>query len=380
MHLEQGPMPIRESHPMNYVEDALKTIVVVCRETVQAITARLRAACIGAAVIFAIAPTIALGQVPIIYAYDFSGGRLVSFAANAPGTLLSDVPLTGLAAGEFLVGIDFRPATGDLYGLVFQNASTKRLVRIDKVSGAATAVSASSLSLGGSYYGMSFVPTVDRIRIVSDFDVNLRANPDTGALSFIDTNLAFAAGDVNTVAPNVVHIAHTNAYAGALNTTTYGIDVATDSLVRIGGPDGVPSPNAGQLTTIGPLGVAANLAGGFDIEPTSNVGYAVLGIGASSVLHSINLATGAATAIGVVGSSSGNVDGIAIAPPNPCLDLDGDGVARATTDGLMLLRALLGMTGTSVTSGAIASPAPPRSTWATIRNHLNANCGLHFSP
>jgi Domain of unknown function (DUF4394) len=346
------------------------------------IRSRMRqlAAKFACAFAFVFSSASAFAQTPIIFAYDFSGARLVSFSANAPGILLSDVPLTGFSSGEFLLGIDFRPATGELYGVVFQNATTGRLVKIDKASGAITSVGASTLAIAGSFYGISFNSAVDRIRIVSDFDINIRVNPLTGALTGTDTTLAFAAGDVNTVAPNVVHIAHTNAYDGAFTTTTYGIDVVTDSLVRIGGPNGTPSANAGQLTTIGSLGVAANLGGGFDIEPTSNIGYAVLGIAGASVLHTINLTTGAATAVGTVASSSGNIDGIAIAPPNPCLDLDGDGISSATTDGLMLVRALLGMTGASVTSGAIGTPAPPRSTWAAIRNYLIANCSLHFSP
>jgi Domain of unknown function (DUF4394) len=328
---------------------------------------------------FVFAPALSVAQTPIIYAYDFSsGGRLVSFATNAPGTLLSDAPLTGFASGEFLLGIDFRPATGELYGLVFVNSINGRLVKIDKSTGTITSVGTSALTISGSYYGMSFTPTVDRIRIVSNFDLNIRVNPATGVLSGTDTALAFAAGDVNTINPSVTHVAHTNAYAGATTSTTYGIDAATNSLVRIGGVDGLPSPNTGQLTTIGSLGTTASLAGGFDTEPTSNIGYAVLG--SPSVLYTINLTTGAATAIGAVGSSPRNIDGIAIAPLNPCLDLDGDGVSRANTDGLMLIRALLGMTGTGVTSGAISTPAPPRSTWTAIRNHLNANCGLYFSP
>ncbi len=324
--------------------------------------------------------TAAIAQVPIIYAYDFSGARLVSFAASAPGTLLSNVNLTGLGAGEFLLGIDFRPANGQLYGLVFESASIGRLVTIDKSTGGVTSVGPNPVVIGGSFYGVSFDPASDQLRAVSNFDLNIRISP-AGGTGSTDTTLAFAAGDPNFgVNPSVVHLAHTNAFAGATTTTTYGIDAATDSLVRIGGVNATPSPNGGQLTTIGSLGVAANLIGGFDIEPASNVGYAVLGIGSASVLHSINLATGAATAIGTVGLSSGNVDGVAIAPTNRCLDLDGDGVSRASTDGLMLIRALLGMTGTSVTAGAIASPAPPRSTWSAIRSHLQLNCEMYFSP
>jgi hypothetical protein len=65
----------------------------------------------------------------------------------------------------------------------------------------------------------------------------------------------------------------------------------------------------------------------------------------------------------------------------PCdLDLDGSGGSpNAMTDGLMLLRALLGLTGSSVTSGAIIG-APPRNTWPLIRQYLNDRCGTAFLP
>jgi hypothetical protein len=61
------------------------------------------------------------------------------------------------------------------------------------------------------------------------------------------------------------------------------------------------------------------------------------------------------------------------------LDVDGNGTADALTDGLMILRALFGLTGTSVTNGAIGSGAT-RNTWATIRSHLNDNCAASFAP
>jgi subtilisin-like proprotein convertase family protein len=95
-----------------------------------------------------------------------------------------------------------------------------------------------------------------------------------------------------------------------LTTTLFGIDSNTDSLVRIGGLDGVPSPNTGQLTTIGPLGVNATSFGGFDIVPGTNQGYAVLRVAGVSVLHRIDLVTGAATAIGPIGVGT-TIDGIA---------------------------------------------------------------------
>jgi|GEM_PF-518001 len=62
------------------------------------------------------------------------------------------------------------------------------------------------------------------------------------------------------------------------------------------------------------------------------------------------------------------------------LDIDGSGGAPdAVSDGLMLVRAMLGFTGTAVTNGAIFG-SPPRNTWALIRDYLNQNCGTNFAP
>ena len=57
------------------------------------------------------------------------------------------------------------------------------------------------------------------------------------------------------------------------------------------------------------------------------------------------------------------------------LDLDGNGRVEALTDGLMLLRVTLGLTGTAVTADALGE-TPTRSDWAAIRAYLNSQCGL----
>ncbi len=62
------------------------------------------------------------------------------------------------------------------------------------------------------------------------------------------------------------------------------------------------------------------------------------------------------------------------------LDIDGSGGApNPVSDGLMLVRAMLGFTGLAVTNGAIVG-TPPRNTWALIRTYLNDNCGTSFLP
>ena len=65
----------------------------------------------------------------------------------------------------------------------------------------------------------------------------------------------------------------------------------------------------------------------------------------------------------------------------PCtLDVDGSGGAPdALTDGLLMIRAMFGLTGTSVTTGATAVGAP-RNNWTLIRAYLNGSCGANFGP
>jgi hypothetical protein len=62
-----------------------------------------------------------------------------------------------------------------------------------------------------------------------------------------------------------------------------------------------------------------------------------------------------------------------------CLDADGNGHLDALTDGLIILRALFGLTGASVSNNAVGSGAS-HTTWADIRAHLNTDCGTAFAP
>ena len=239
-----------------------------------------------------------------IYAVT-AGGNLVSFSSLAPGSILKTTAITGLSAGESLQGIDFRPRTGQLYGV----SSQSRIYVIDPGTGAATAVGAGPLTpaLTGNAFGVDFNPVPDRIRVVSDAEQNLRLHPDTGAVAGTDTNLAYAMGDPNAGQnPNVVGAAYTNSYTGAAATSLYVIDSNLDVLALQGSAGGAPvSPNTGQLTTVGPLGVNATDQVGFDIDGVQGVAFAALttsGATASS-LYTINLQTGGATLLGPIGGT-----------------------------------------------------------------------------
>ena len=92
--------------------------------------------------------------------------------------------------------------------------------------------------------------------------------------------------------------------------TVFGADANRDVLVRQGGLNGMPSPNAGQLTTIGPLGANTSNDVGLDISGLTGTAYASLTtrlgpLDTSSDLYTIDLLTGAATLVGSIGQPAG---------------------------------------------------------------------------
>jgi trimeric autotransporter adhesin len=244
-------------------------------------------------------PPPALPQEPV-FAVTGSN-RLIRFNSASPGLLTASQPITGLQASETILGIDFRPATGELYAL----GSTSRLYRLDPLSGAASLVITQPLTttLSGTAFGFDFNPVPDRIRVVSDEEQNLRLHPDTGVVVGVDTTLAYTPTDVfSGTNPTIVGAAYTNNVSGTATTTLYGIDAGTDSLVRQGGVDGPPSPNGGVLSTIGALGVDADNLVGFDISPSGAAFVAITGPGGvTSTFGTVDLATGQVTAVGAIG-------------------------------------------------------------------------------
>jgi len=222
---------------------------------------------------------------------------LVSWDASTPGTIDSGFAINGLQQNEILRGIDFRPATGELYGL----GSFNNLYTLDISSGAATMVGGGSFTpgLNGSSFGFDFNPTIDRIRVVSDADQNLVLNPNDGTSTAV-TSLFYAPGDANEGQnPNVVASAYTNSFAGSTSTQLYGIDTGLDVLVT-------QANSAGTLETVGSLGVDLTDVIGFDIDGSTNTAYAtVRNADASlSTFWTIDLSTGAATQIGEIGGGA----------------------------------------------------------------------------
>ena len=241
---------------------------------------------------------------------------LVSFDTATPAQVSTRF-ITGLkTVGETAIGIDTRPATGELMlvttpdNVVSGSSIITRTYKLDPDTAVATFVgelAPGSPPLGGDWQsGFDFNPVVDRMRVVNLNLENYRLNPNNGTLSGDDSNLTFTApatGPVTATAydRNVAPGPPGTVAPPGTKTTAYGIDVGSDRLVTVGGVDGgTPGgPNGGAVAAVGALGVAVDNSSdaGLDISPAGTA-YASLRTAGIAGLYTVNLGTGAATLIG----------------------------------------------------------------------------------
>jgi hypothetical protein len=212
----------------------------------------------------------------------------VTFVAGT-GARLSQVKVTGIAAGQQLAAIDYRPATGGLYGLAV-DGTAGYLYLIDDATGAATRVGTSSVPVTGAV-SIDFNPTVDRLRVVSSDNDNLRVNPNTGARADAPADGRLAYSDGTATDPDVVDAAYTNNdNDGATGTTLYDVDAASDALVT-------QNPaNAGTLQRVGSgLGIDVGAATGLDIytEGATNIALLSTRTDDGTLVYTVNTTTGA---------------------------------------------------------------------------------------
>src|SRR5688572_16709589 len=195
----------------------------------------------------------------------FPANVLVTFEAGSPRTLSDEHQVTGLAVGETLIAIDFRPSTGGLYAL----GLTSRLYQIDTSTGVATEVGAGPFApaLSGLAFDLELDPVADVARITSDADQNLTVDLTTGLVT-AGTALDYDATDINFGAdPLIAAAAYASNSSGVSAATLFAIDTGLDRLVRIGGAGGTPSADLGQIFTVGALGADVTSLAGFDITP-----------------------------------------------------------------------------------------------------------------
>lgn len=245
--------------------------------------------------------------------------NLVLFDPNNAGKT-RNIGVSGIDGA--LIGIDFRPADGMLYGITDTNNgnNSNNIYTIDLKTGAATLKSTLNMPFnGGLLSGVGFNPIPDRLRLVDSDRNNFRVDVTTGAVT-MDTPLAYATGDANFgIDPNITGADYTNSIAPSPRTgptTLYEIDSNLDALVTQGSinfdaskPTVGTSPNTGQLFTIGSLGVDFDPTGELTIltgRNGTNTAFATSG----STLYNINLSSGAATTLGTIGDGNTNIVGL----------------------------------------------------------------------
>ncbi|MEQ1604191.1 MAG: DUF4394 domain-containing protein, partial [Pyrinomonadaceae bacterium] len=274
-----------------------------------------------------------------------NANHLLTFNAATPGTITDIGAITGLGAGEAIQGLDFRPATGQLYALgITDDGATRtgRVYIINPATAAATAVGAAfSTTLSDtSNWGFDFNPVVDRIRVISSNGENLRVNPNNGALAGTDTNTSVTGMEA---------IAY-DRIGGSPVTTLYAYNFSVDQLATIGGIDGSPSPNGGVVSNVGSTGLFAFGPQGFDIEAGTNIARFSAKVAGVFNLYTINLGTGTASLLGAIGAGATPITSLTSATSTAYLN----GTAGADT--ISIVRSGTNIIATGVTGGPVTVP------------------------
>lgn len=288
--------------------------------------------------------------------------RIALIPESQPGqAATAAVAVTGLTAGDVLMGIDVRPQNNRLYGLGYNpNNNNLQLYHLAVDAGAyrATAIGSpvafvdasgvNAVAVNASNgLGMDFNPAVDRIRVVTGSGQNFRINPNTGA--GVDGDLGGAAGSVTGVnmdgpinggATSLGDVAYTNNAANNAVTTLYTIDPATSSLY-IQNPPNSGTQTLGQVIKLGGNTLAFSNECGLDIAagvnaPASNSAasgdaYAALAVGGISGLYKINLATAAAASLGGFGLVARDIAVLPDSSPAIALNSAGTQLIRFAT-------------------------------------------------
>ena len=265
----------------------------------------------GALALAVAAPSAAQAATPAYGAT--ASGRVLTFSLERP-LATSSRQITGLAAGDTIVGIDERPVNGALYAVTKGNGGVGRVYTVNPATGQAalafalvapgrTAATdpATPIVLSGSEFGVDFNPAADALRIVSNTGQNLRALPSDRTPQ--PANIARFAGDTFTdgalsyqpitasprpVEAGVNAAAYTNNDTDpATGTALFDIDAVTQRDLVAQNP-----PNDGTLTKVADLDLGLRQVQGFDIRGADHA-YAVLGgIRLPSFIESILLRRG----------------------------------------------------------------------------------------
>jgi Domain of unknown function (DUF4394) len=257
-----------------------------------------------------------------------AGQNLVRFDLTAP-TQVTTVAVTGVASGEVLVGIEFRPSTGQLMGLgIDETSDSGTLYLLDPLTAVATRVSVATgairfvnesnavvpLSLASE---ISFSANTDRVRVVDINGNNYRVSAFNGAPVDGTTGTAFMnmdvplSGDISG-GDGIASIESTGDVAAE---GTIALSSTSDALAFASG-----NASTGNYVQAGLLGlnVAARsgTSGAALADGDASTVYGAFTVANITSLYLVAPSIGAATHVATIGTGTFALWGLATAVPH----------------------------------------------------------------
>ena len=195
------------------------------------------------------------------------------------------VAASGSTPAEQLIDIDYRNADGALYGLTDQS----RLYLLNPTSGATTLIShlrtaddSADYNLdSNASYSMDFDPASDRLRLIGSNGDNLSVEVASGRVT--------VGTAVNGSGALISGVAFSDSFdSSGRKSQLYGIDADQDMVFQ---QDTGTGAQSGGVS----LGVDASTVRGYDIDPATGAGYAILTVANKTRVYSID--PGAAGAV-----------------------------------------------------------------------------------
>lgn len=207
-----------------------------------------------------------------IVAVDANNNMFI-FGSENPETIALTLKITGLPFLRNIIGIDFRPSNGNLYGV----GNDARVYIID-ATGAATAVSSEPFTseIGIlDHFGMGIDPETERIRLFSaSRGVNWSINPDDGT-AVREGDPHYAAGDPNEgkslqiAAFDYVPLSARGEFDRGLAAPQPNPITAVAYDAFNGALAGIVDPETGEFISLGPVeGISATMCSAVAFDPS----------------------------------------------------------------------------------------------------------------
>ncbi|MGX1500708.1 hypothetical protein ACSSV1_005773 [Labrenzia sp. MBR-25] len=226
---------------------------------------------------------LAAGAAHATPAIGLAGDKTLVVIDSNSGKVTEKMEVSGV---DSLLGIDLRPATGQLIGV----SAAHEIVEIDPKTGAATVISKMDKMLplkDGQPVIVDFNPKANKLRFMTGV-TNHRVDIESGEVT-VDGSLAFEEKDMHAgETPNIVAAAYINSYGQPETTAMYDIDATIGAVIR------QTSPNDGTLAAVGKLGVDAAETYAFDVA-TDAEGNNKAWLATGTWLHTVSLETGKVT-------------------------------------------------------------------------------------